>query len=115
MFNKNGSNNGAHKDTAIVARNGNGAHNGVENAAVATEHELLWDGLSPAVTNALSQPLDPALVSQRKGRGGRVFDYLEGPRRHRPGQPHLRLRRMGLRAGRRRDAAPDRDRRYPDG
>ena len=78
MFNKNGSNNGAHKDTAIVARNGNGAHNGVENAAVATEHELLWDGLSPAVTNALSQPLDPALVSQRKGRGGRVFDYLEG-------------------------------------
>ena len=78
MFNKNGSNNGAHKDTAIVARNGNGAHNGVENAAIATEHELLWDGLSPAVTNALSQPLDPALVSQRKGRGGRVFDYLEG-------------------------------------
>ena len=78
MFNKNGSNNGTHKDTAIVARNGNGAHNGVENAAIATEHELLWDGLSPAVTNALSQPLDPALVSQRKGRGGRVFDYLEG-------------------------------------
>ena len=24
------------------------------------------------------QPIDPALVSQRKGRGGRVFDYLEG-------------------------------------
>ena len=30
-----------------------------------------------AVTDALSQPLDPALVSQRKGRGGRTFDYLE--------------------------------------
>ena len=29
--------------------------------------DLLWDGLSPAVTNALGQPLDPALVSQRKG------------------------------------------------
>ena len=27
---------------------------------------------------ALGQPLDPALVSQRKGRGGRTFDYLEG-------------------------------------
>ena len=26
----------------------------------------------------LGQPLDPSLVSQRKGRGGRVFDYLEG-------------------------------------
>ena len=40
---------------------------------------MLWDGLSPAVTEALGQPLDPvALVSQRKGRGGRVFDYLEG-------------------------------------
>ena len=36
------------------------------------------DGLPPAVTQALGQPLDSALVSQRKGRGGRVFDYLEG-------------------------------------
>ena len=39
---------------------------------------LLWDGLPPAVTQVLGQPLDPELVSQRKGRGGRVFDYLEG-------------------------------------
>ena len=53
--------------------NGNGAH-----AAVAAEHELLWDALAPRVTHALSQPLDPSLVSQRRGRGGRVFDYLEG-------------------------------------
>ena len=42
------------------------------------EHELLWDGLSPAVTQALGQPIDPELVSQRKGRGGKSFDYLEG-------------------------------------
>ena len=42
------------------------------------EHELLWDGLSPAVSQALGQPLDPELVSQRKGRGGKSFDYLEG-------------------------------------
>ncbi len=66
MFNRNGSNNG----------HSNG--NGHDAALDATHHELLWDGLSPAVTNALGQPLDPALVSQRKGRAGRSYDYLEG-------------------------------------
>ena len=81
MFNKNGSNNGngsangVHKDTAVIARNGNGHR---PDAATPTEHDLLWDGLSPAVTQALGQPLDPQLVSQRKGRGGKSFDYLEG-------------------------------------
>ena len=77
MFNKNGSNNGngGHQDTAIATRNGNGHK---PEAAIVSEHELLWDGLPPAVTQALGQPIDPALVSQRKGRGGRVFDYLEG-------------------------------------
>ena len=81
MFNKNGSNNGngsangVQKDTAVVARNGNGHR---PDAAIVTEHDLLWDGLSPAVSQALGQPIDPELVSQRKGRGGRVFDYLEG-------------------------------------
>ena len=77
MFNKNGSNNGngAHQDTALATRNGNGHQ---PDAAIVSEHDLVWDGLSPAVTQALSQPIDPALVSQRKGRGGRVFDYLEG-------------------------------------
>ena len=72
---RNGTGNGVHKDTSVIARNGNGAHN---DPAIVTEHELLWDGLPPAVTQALDQPLDPALVSQRKGRGGRTFDYLEG-------------------------------------
>ena len=81
MFNKNGSNNGngsangVHKDTAVVARNGNGHK---PDAAIPAEHELLWDGLSPAVTQALGQPIDSQLVSQRKGRGGKSFDYLEG-------------------------------------
>ena len=81
MFNKNGSNNGngsangVHKDTAVVARNGNGHK---PDAAIPAEHDLVWDGLSPAVSQALGQPIDPAIVSQRKGRGGRVFDYLEG-------------------------------------
>lgn len=43
-----------------------------------THSELTWDGLSPAVTNALSQPLDPDLVSKRRGRAGRTFSYIEG-------------------------------------
>ncbi len=88
MFNKNGSNNGngsangVHKDTAVVARNGNGhkpeAAPASTGQAIPAEHELLWDGLAPAVTQALGQPLDSQLVSQRKGRGGKSFDYLEG-------------------------------------
>ena len=77
MFNKNGSTNGngVHKDTAIIARNGNGHK---PDAAIVTEHDLLWDGLSPAVTKALGQPLDPSFVSTRKGRAGRTFSYIEG-------------------------------------
>ena len=73
MVNRNGINNGhgnGHKpDTATVNE-----HDPASSAGLA----LLWDGLSPAVTGALGQPIDPGLVSQRKGRGGRVFDYLEG-------------------------------------
>ena len=56
-----GTANSVHKDPAIIG-----------------EHELSWDGLPPKVVQALSQPLDPALVSQRKGRAGRTYDYLEG-------------------------------------
>ena len=75
MVNRNGSNNGTHEAAAVAARNGNGHR---PDAAIPGEHDLLWDGLPPAVTEKLGQPLDPALVSQRKGRGGRTFDYLEG-------------------------------------
>ena len=78
MLNKNGSNNGHNGNgtgNGLVQVNGNGHK---PDAAIVSEHELLWDGLSPAVTQALGQPLHPALVSQRKGRGGRSFDYLEG-------------------------------------
>ena len=35
-------------------------------------------GSRPPSTQALGQPLDSELVSQRKGRGGKSFDYLEG-------------------------------------
>ena len=76
MFNKNGNNgHGNGTGNGLVQVNGNGHK---PDAAIVSEHELLWDGLSPAVSQALGQPLDPALVSQRKGRGGRSFDYLEG-------------------------------------
>ena len=78
MFNKNGNNNGHNGNgtgNGLVQVNGNGHK---PDAAIVSEHELLWDGLSPAVSQALGQPLNPALASQRKGRGGRSFDYLEG-------------------------------------
>ena len=75
MVNRNGSNNGHSNGTGIGLVPVNGHK---PDAAIVSEHELLWDGLPPAVTNALGQPLDPALVSQRKGRAGRTYDYLEG-------------------------------------
>ena len=78
MFNKNGSNNGHNGNgtgNGLVQVNGNGHK---PDAAIVSEHELLWDGLSPAVSQALGQPLDSALASQRKGRAGRSYDYLEG-------------------------------------
>ncbi|MDD9995772.1 MAG: Rad52/Rad22 family DNA repair protein, partial [Dehalococcoidia bacterium] len=67
---RNGSVNGASKNGA------NGVHAG---AAIAGDHDLLgWDALPPAVTAELSRPIDPALVSQRRGRGGKTFSYIEG-------------------------------------
>ncbi len=61
--------------------NGNGTH--PKNGAAPTSinslgSEFHWDALSPNVNDALRQPLDPALVSERKGRGGRRFSYIEG-------------------------------------
>ena len=86
MVNSNGHINGHGNGTGngLVHTNGNG--HGHDAALDAAHHDpassaglaLLWDGLSPAVTGALGQPLDPALVSQRKGRAGRTYDYLEG-------------------------------------
>ena len=59
--------------TALVSRNGSSPE-----PAPAEEHDLLWDGFPPVVTQKLSQPLDEDLVSYRKGRKGRTFAYLEG-------------------------------------
>ena len=83
MGNANGnhSTNGRHAN-GTVNLNGNGRHpngNGAQpGTADITGHDLLWDGLPPAVVNALEQPLDPALVSRRDGRGNRRYDYIEG-------------------------------------
>ncbi len=74
------------KNGTSIHTNGNGNHsNGTRptNAAAPTSFNHLgsashWDALSPNVNDALRQPLDPALVSERKGRAGRRFSYLEG-------------------------------------
>ena len=59
------------------AKNGsNGVHG--EAAVTVDTHDLGWDALPPAVTRELAMPLDPALVSHRKGRGGKTFSYIEG-------------------------------------
>ena len=90
----NGNSNGHHRNGTgnglvhanSLPRTGYGGNGHKPDAAIVTEHDpassagqaLLWDGLSPVVTKALGEPLDPALVSQRRGRGGRTYDYLEG-------------------------------------
>ena len=66
---RNGTANGVHKDAAIVTE---------PDPAPVAGHDLLWDGLPPAAARALEQPLDPSLVSHRKGRAGRSFPYVEG-------------------------------------
>ena len=38
----------------------------------------MGDSLSPKVVSELEKPLDPSLVSQRKGRAGRTYQYIEG-------------------------------------
>ena len=111
MVNRNGSNNGTHEAAAVAARNGNGHK---PDAAIPGEHDLLWDGLPPAVIEKLGQPLDPALVSQRKGRGGRTFDYLEGHAVIDQANAIFGYGGLGIRGGRRRDPAPHRDGRFPD-
>ena len=76
------------KNGTHIHTNGNGNHsNGTRptNGAAPTSINHLgseslphWDALSPNVNDALRQPLDPALISERKGRGGRRFSYIEG-------------------------------------
>ena len=63
----------------VNAATKNGSSNGVHpDAATISEQDLLWGGLPPTVIKELEQPLGPALVSQRKGRAGRTYAYIEG-------------------------------------
>ena len=75
---RNGSTNGTSKNGSNgTSRNGaNGVHR--DAAAAIDDHYLGWDALPPAVTRELAIPIDPALVSQRRGRGGKTFNYIEG-------------------------------------
>ena len=60
--------------------------NGHRNGASANRHhpepirepDLMWESLPPAVMQKLGEPLDEGLVSQRRGRKGRTFAYIEG-------------------------------------
>ena len=85
----NASNNGAKKPAAYpdtgngkVAEANNGRHmQTVANGGPGAAGSALvdgWDSLPPAITEKLSQPLDPSLVSQRRGRAGRDYSYIEG-------------------------------------
>ena len=70
------------KNGTSIHTNGNGTRP-MNSAAPTTPinlngGEFQWDALSPNVNDALRQPLDPALISERKGRGGRRFSYIEG-------------------------------------
>ena len=63
--------------------NGNGTHKELQTStemdpASSSGPSLFWDSISPAVTEMLSKPLDAGLVSQRKGRAGRSYSYIEG-------------------------------------
>lgn len=56
-----------------------GSNNGVHRDVVPdSPHDLLWESLPPKVVQELAQPLDPGLVSFRKGRRGGTYPYIEG-------------------------------------
>ena len=76
-MNKTANGKGTHSDMETTT--GMAPASGAEQAtAPGNGLSLFWDSISPAVTEMLSQPLDPGLVSQRKGRAGRSYSYIEG-------------------------------------
>ena len=64
--------------TTLDGRRNGASANGAHPEPAVPERDLLWDGLPPAVTTKLADPLDEGLVSHRRGRKGRSFAYLEG-------------------------------------
>ena len=74
-----GSNNGKSTQKDIEATTDMVPASGAEQAAApGSGLPLLWDSLPPAVAETLARPLDQSLVSQRKGRAGRSYSYIEG-------------------------------------
>ncbi|MDE2838686.1 MAG: RAD52 family DNA repair protein [Chloroflexota bacterium] len=56
-----------------------GPNNGVHRDEVpVSPHDLLWESLPPKVVQELERPLDPNLISFRKGRKGGTYPYIEG-------------------------------------
>ncbi len=56
-----------------------GSNNGVHRDVVPdSPHDLLWESLPPKVVQELDKPLDPGLVSFRKGRRGGTYPYIAG-------------------------------------
>ena len=77
----NAGNNGAKRNGKVAeAISGKDAQTVVNGGPGTAGSELVggWDSLPPKVTEKLSQPLDPSLVSQRRGRAGRDYSYIEG-------------------------------------
>ena len=77
----NASNNGAKRNGSVPeAISGKDAQTVVNGGPGTAGSELVdgWDSLPPAVTRELAKPLDPSLVSQRRGRAGRDYSYIEG-------------------------------------
>ena len=74
--------NNGHAASNGVYRDGRASSAGHAPAAVQENGtdplDLLWDGLPAAVTRELEGALDASLVSRRRGRGGRLYDYIEG-------------------------------------
>ena len=98
----------------MVSTNGNGHKNGAKPTAITpvNGHDaILWDGLAPSITEQLATPIDPALVSQRKGRGGKTFSYIEGHTVIDEANRVFGYGSWGYGRNGRRDAAGDRQRR----
>ena len=85
----NGNNNGHHRNgtgNGLVHATGNGHK---PDAAIVTEHELLWDGLSPVVTQALGPATRPGPRLATQGPRRAHLRLPRRARRNRPGKPDI--------------------------
>ena len=84
MANGNHNNNGHHRNgtgNGLVHVNGRKPADTPASSAgqaIVTGHDLLWDGLPPAVTSALGRPGRPRSGAPNGRGAGRTFSYIEG-------------------------------------